>query len=185
MSRHRGEIRSWSRSVKPAWLLLATAVVWLASANTPARGVERSTVGEPGERQSGEEVPADKEQGEPALENTLRWKTASEVDNFGFDVYRGDSEDGPFERLTEEPIPGAGTTDEPQQYVFVDDTIEAGKAYWYYVESISMMGVREQFTPVFEAEAKGGAETPEAEGSADGSGDAEEDEGGGDPPARS
>ncbi len=89
------------------------------------------------------------------LSNTLRWKTASEVDNFGFDVYRADSEEGPFERLTERPIPGAGTTDEPQQYVFVDDTIEAGRTYWYYVESISMMGVRERFTPVFRAKPKG------------------------------
>ena len=94
-----------------------------------------------------------------ALRNTLRWKTASEVDNFGFDVYRGDSEDGPFERLTEQPIPGAGTTDEPQEYVFVDDTIEAGEVYWYYIESISMLGVRERFTPVFKAKAKGPGES--------------------------
>ena len=94
------------------------------------------------------------------LKNTLRWKTASEVDNFGFDVYRATSEEGPFERLTAEPIAGAVTTDEPQSYVFEDDTIEAGRVYWYYVESISMGGVREKFTPVFAAKAKGGP-TPE------------------------
>lgn len=88
------------------------------------------------------------------LENTLRWKTASEVDNFGFDVFRGSSEEGPFERLTDEPIEGAGTTDEPQFYVYVDDSIESGVEYWYYVESISMRGEREQFTPVFKAKVK-------------------------------
>lgn len=97
---------------------------------------------------------------EPAAEepsgivNTLRWRTASEVDNFGFDVYRGDSEEGPFERLTTEPIPGAGTTDEPQGYTFDDATIAPGTVYWYYVESISMSGVREQFTPVFASKPK-------------------------------
>lgn len=115
----------------------------------------------------GEDAPAGGEAADPShraestapLENTLRWKTASEVDNFGFDVYRGPSPDGPFERITAEPIPGAGTTDEPQYYVFVDDTIEAGRPYWYFVESISMMGARERFTPVFEAKAKGGEET--------------------------
>lgn len=103
---------------------------------------------------------------EPPLQNTLRWKTASEVDNFGFDVYRASSPDGPFERLTEQPIPGAGTTDEPQHYVFVDDTIEAGRPYWYFVESISMMGVRERFTPVFGAKAKGVPEVDASEGAA-------------------
>jgi len=85
----------------------------------------------------------------------LRWKTASEVDNFGFDVYRGRSEEGPFERLTTTPIAAAGTTDEPQQYSFEDVTIEPGVVYWYYVESIAMSGVRERFTPVFAAKPKG------------------------------
>lgn len=86
--------------------------------------------------------------------NTLKWKTASEVENFGFDVYRGDAEEGPFERLTETPIPGAGTVDEPQAYVFVDRTIDPRRAYWYYVESISLDGIRERFTPVFRAAPK-------------------------------
>lgn len=90
----------------------------------------------------------------PEYSNKLRWRTASEVENFGFDVYRGDSEDGPFERLTESPLPGAGTVDEPQEYEWIDRTIDPRKAYWYYVESISMSGVRERFTPVFLAKAK-------------------------------
>ena len=36
----------------------------------------------------------------------------------------------------------------------MDETIEAGKEYWYYVESISLAGVREKFTPVFKSKAK-------------------------------
>ncbi len=42
------------------------------------------------------------------LANTLKWTTASEVENFGFDIYRGLSEDGPFEKITTEPLSGAG-----------------------------------------------------------------------------
>lgn len=80
--------------------------------------------------------------------NTLRWTTASEVDNFGFDIYRSPAEEGPFDRLTAEPIPGAGTVDEPQSYVFVDDTIDPTKGYYYYIESISIDGIREKFSPV-------------------------------------
>lgn len=86
--------------------------------------------------------------------NTLRWTTASEVDNFGFDVYRGDSEEGPFERLTERPIPGAGTTDLTSEYSWQDLTNDPHKTYYYYVESISLEGVREQFTPIIKAKPK-------------------------------
>ncbi|MDJ0656598.1 MAG: hypothetical protein QNJ40_20730 [Xanthomonadales bacterium] len=88
------------------------------------------------------------------LANRIRWSTASEVENFGYDVYRGPTEDGPFVRLTTQPVAGAGTTDEEQQYLFVDDTIDEGQAYYYYVESISLSGERERFTPVFRSKAK-------------------------------
>lgn len=88
------------------------------------------------------------------LHNRVRWSTASEVDNFGFDVYRGDSEEGPFTRLTEEPIPGAGTVDEPQQYEWIDTTNDPTRGYYYYVEAISMSNQREPFTPVFFAKPK-------------------------------
>lgn len=90
-----------------------------------------------------------------ALKNTIRWATASEVSNFGFDVYRSESEEGPFEKINAEPIPGAGTIDTPQHYEYVDDTIEAGVVYYYYVESISMAGIREAFTPIFPSKPKG------------------------------
>ena len=66
--------------------------------------------------------------------NTARWTTASETDNFGYDVYRGDSEKGPFIKLTKQPILGNGTTEETHKYKFVDDTIDPCKDYWYYVE---------------------------------------------------
>ncbi|MEE4270501.1 MAG: hypothetical protein V2I67_02430 [Thermoanaerobaculales bacterium] len=86
--------------------------------------------------------------------NTLKWTTASEVDNFGFDIYRGMTEDGPFERITAEPIPGAGTTDEPQKYVFVDSEIDPTRDYYYFIESISLGGVRERFSPIIRSPAK-------------------------------
>lgn len=86
--------------------------------------------------------------------NTPKWSLASEQDNFGFDVFRGDSEEGPFTKLNAEPILGAGTTDETQKYSWRDDSIDPCKAYWYYVESISTAGVREKMTPTFQAPAK-------------------------------
>jgi len=88
------------------------------------------------------------------LVNTLKWTTASEVDNFGFDIYRGLSEDGEFTKITAEPLPGAGTTDEPQNYVFVDESIDPSRDYFYFIESISLGGIREKFSPVIKSPAK-------------------------------
>jgi hypothetical protein len=92
--------------------------------------------------------------GEPPF-NRLKWSTASEVDNFGFDIYRSTSEEGPFERLTSQPIPGAGTVDEPRYYEYRDTSIDLGVEYFYYVESISVNGIRERFSPIIRAPAKG------------------------------
>ena len=89
-----------------------------------------------------------------ALKNTLRWTTAGEQENFGFDVYRATRKDGPFKLRTVDPIPGAGTTDLTNKYVWVDEKIDPAVVYYYYVESISLNGVREHFTPVITAPAK-------------------------------
>lgn len=86
--------------------------------------------------------------------NTARWTTASEQNNFGFDVFRGDSEKGEFKKLTKEPILGAGTSDETHKYDFHDDSIDPCKDYWYYVEGITTSGSHEKFTPTFRAPAK-------------------------------
>ncbi len=118
-----------------------------------AAGAENSNlIGNP----TGAVLPKDAKPMEATVEikNTVRWATASEVENFGYDVYRGDAEEGPFVRLTAKPIPGAGTSDEPHKYAYVDKDIDPTKDYWYYVESVSYSGVRERFTPVQKAKAK-------------------------------
>jgi hypothetical protein len=48
----------------------------------------------------------------------------------------------------------AGTLDEPSYYQYVDSDIDPTRVYFYYVESISLKGVREKFTPVIRAPAK-------------------------------
>ncbi len=95
-------------------------------------------------------VPADQR-----VANTPHWTTASEEENFGYDVFRSDvGEKGPFVKLTKTPMLGNGTTDETHEYKFPDDAIDPCKDYWYYVESIQTNGTREKFTPVFRAPAK-------------------------------
>jgi hypothetical protein len=86
--------------------------------------------------------------------NTARWTTASEQNNFGFEVFRSDSEKGEFTKLTKEPILGAGTSDETHKYEYRDDTIDPCKEYWYYVEGITTGGAHAKFTPTFRAPPK-------------------------------
>jgi len=114
-----------------------------APAAAPAKEVPEGDCGD----QSA--LPADQR-----VANTARWTTASEQNNFGFDVFRGDAEKGPFTKLTKEPILGAGTSDETHKYEYRDDSIDPCKEYWYYVEGISTSGSHEKFTPTFHAPAK-------------------------------
>lgn len=94
------------------------------------------------------------------FKNTIKWQTSSEVDNFGFDVFRADTAEGPWEQINPETLEGQGTTDEITSYAFEDRTIDPCRSYFYYVESISMNGDREHFTPVGQAKAKLPADDP-------------------------
>jgi len=93
------------------------------------------------------------DQAEP-YKNTLKWSTASEVSNFGYDIYRSENQAGPFERVTKSPIEGGGTTDLISRYEFKDDTIDPYTGFYYYIESISVDGVRQRFSSIKFAKAK-------------------------------
>lgn len=114
-------------------------------ASEPVANAQQAAEPEPDSQREAEDEP---------LVNTLKWTTASEVENFGFDIYRSLAEGGPFDRITDTPLAGAGTTDEPQSYVYVDEDIDPSKDYFYYIESISLGGIREKFSPVIRAPAK-------------------------------
>ncbi|MDA8016758.1 MAG: hypothetical protein MPN21_04850 [Thermoanaerobaculia bacterium] len=122
------------------------------SAPQPAGPDESMAAGSPPPKET--QPPETDNPPEEPYKNTIRWSTASEVENFGFNVYRGDTADGPFQRLNDEIIEGGYTTDEPQSYTFIDDTIDPYRSYFYYVESVSLSGIRENFTPVLQAKPK-------------------------------
>jgi hypothetical protein len=77
---------------------------------------------------------------------TLKWRTASEVQNFGYDIYRSESPKSGFIKISLEPILGAGTSDIINEYIYIDKNLTKGKTYYYYIESISENGVRRKFT---------------------------------------
>jgi hypothetical protein len=75
---------------------------------------------------------------------TLKWSTVSEVNNLGFDVYRSESPDGKFVKISPAYIKGAGTDSTPHDYQFADERAVVGKTYYYYLETISFSGERER-----------------------------------------
>jgi hypothetical protein len=88
-----------------------------------------------------------------APHNTLRWKT-NDVSNFGYDIFRAESEEGPFVKINNRPVSGALQPGSVQTFEYEDRAIDPRKDYWYYVESISLLGERVRFTPTLKAPAK-------------------------------
>ena len=85
--------------------------------------------------------------------NTVRWKT-NDVSNFGYDIFRAESEAGPFVKVNDRPVPGYLQPGSVQTFEYEDRAIDPGKDYWYYVESITLQGERVRFTPTLKAPAK-------------------------------
>ncbi|MCR4437663.1 MAG: SdrD B-like domain-containing protein [bacterium] len=70
----------------------------------------------------------------------LRWSTASETENMGFDVYRAEGEDGPFVKINKALIPGAGNASVLHTYTYVDRDVELGKGYYYKLADVDYRG---------------------------------------------
>ena len=82
----------------------------------------------------------------------LQWQTASEVDLVGFNLYRSTSSDGELERLNANIIPakvpgGLRGAD----YEFIDDLIQPGETYYYWLEPVEVGGPGEKMGPMIAA----------------------------------
>ncbi len=71
----------------------------------------------------------------------LSWKTASELENLGFNIYRQKAESADWTIVNEQMIQGQGTYSGETDYTYVDKQITAGESYRYKLESISYNGV--------------------------------------------
>ena len=75
---------------------------------------------------------------------TIRWRTESETNNLGFNVYRGGNPDGPFEKVTTAVIRGAGADGMAHDYEFTDERAEPEQIYYYYLEDIDFNGTTQK-----------------------------------------
>ena len=70
----------------------------------------------------------------------LNWRTESEVNNLGFNVYRSKRLDGDYVKVTPALIMGAGTEATPREYSFTDEYVVVGRTYYYYIEDMEFSG---------------------------------------------
>ncbi len=78
----------------------------------------------------------------------LKWRTASEIDNVGFNIYRSVSSDTGYARVNESVIPPAGGPDRSAEYTYRDDSVINGTAYFYRLEDIDLDGTTTLHGPV-------------------------------------
>ncbi len=70
----------------------------------------------------------------------LRWTTASEIENAGFNVFRSETKDGRFVKVNATLIQGAGTTSDRSEYTWIDTTAKPNVEYYYQIQDISFSG---------------------------------------------
>jgi hypothetical protein len=90
----------------------------------------------------------------------LQWETASELDNLGFHLYRANTVEGPYQRLTASPIPGLGSSPAGARYRYVDSAVSNGTTYLYELEDIETTGRTERHGPVSATPVGGAGEPP-------------------------
>jgi phage tail-like protein len=69
---------------------------------------------------------------------TLSWKTGSETDNAGFNIYRATAREGAYVRVNDALIPARGSATLGSAYTFIDSAVKNRQAYYYKLEDIDL-----------------------------------------------
>jgi hypothetical protein len=79
---------------------------------------------------------------------TVEWTTASELNTAGFNLYRGESRDGPFTLVNPDLIPHAADPLVGGSYSYADAAVQAGRVYYYQLEDVEMTGKSTRHGPI-------------------------------------
>lgn len=78
----------------------------------------------------------------------LEWETATEMDNAGFHIWRSETAQGPFTRITEQLIPAQGGSTWGANYEYWDEGLSSGQFWFYKLEDIDFAGQSRFHGPV-------------------------------------
>jgi hypothetical protein len=102
-----------------------------ATPPSPASGTASTpVVGRPGERRA-----------------RLTWEARQEKDTYGYLVYRSDRREGPFRRVNPEIVRVSAAAG-PHVYTYLDEQVEPGHTYYYYLESMGRGGTKSRLSGV-------------------------------------
>jgi peptidoglycan/xylan/chitin deacetylase (PgdA/CDA1 family) len=84
----------------------------------------------------------------------LRWKTASEIENLGFELWRSAEDDQGYQLLdsykNNDDLKGAGSTANENNYLYIDTFVLSGTTYWYKLIDVDWSGKRTEHSPISE-----------------------------------
>jgi hypothetical protein len=79
----------------------------------------------------------------------VTWKTESEMNTAGFNLYRGTSPSGPFDtKVNQDLIPPSADPLTGKEYIYVDQTAQGGVTYYYELQEVERNGMVNRFGPI-------------------------------------
>jgi hypothetical protein len=86
----------------------------------------------------------------------VEWTTESEVNLAGFNIYRSESQDGPYVKLNDTLIPASPDPMIGGSYKYTDTTAEPGVTYYYQLEDVELDGKATVHGPIVVVAGGGG-----------------------------
>ena len=128
---------------------------WVPASNVPLKVMtywgKETDIGNPGYRGGGP-LPVELSRFRPERTDTgqvvIKWTTASELNNAGFNILRSQTRKAQFVRINPKLIAGQGTSSEMHTYSYTNTTAKPNVIYYYRIENVSFEGVRQTLATV-------------------------------------
>jgi len=78
----------------------------------------------------------------------VTWQTATESNCAGFHLWRSETENNNYVRLTDALLPGKGNSTSKHEYYYIDQNVNKNNFYWYKLEELSRDGKSTFYGPV-------------------------------------
>lgn len=78
----------------------------------------------------------------------IEWQTATEIDTIGFNLYRADQIEGPYQKLNASLIPAADDPLRGGSYHYVDANLMPNRIYYYQLEDVDIQGKTTRQEPI-------------------------------------
>ncbi len=78
----------------------------------------------------------------------LEWRTETENNNIGFNLYRAGSSSNHYIKINQKLIEGAGSSTQSRNYSFTDDRLPETGLYSYQLEGVDVNGYRDTYAAI-------------------------------------